>query len=295
MRIRTLSILLGFAACYPVVEAIARPTSYEISATVYNVGDPGNSLAGSVKPGDVITGTYSIDPETPDSNSSPEYGHYPHDTAQTDTPQVGFDLLLNGHVLKSDHTLAGHLFEAHVLNGYSDHFSINSWGNQPLANATNVDEIFLDLYDSTGRALASDALLSQAPDIGAFDFHDIHVSGSGANNAYFYIDAKINSIAAVQSQCGTASFLVVEFSLNATVRDIYDGDNVLNNAIKIGDTLSGSYAFNTSTVDSDPSVAFGHFAHLPGSGEYGFDITVNNHSIKTDSSTAQFNVFLYDG
>ena len=77
---KSIYVLLSFAASYPAINAVAEPVSFEISATVYNVGDMGNSLEGSVIPGDKITGTYTIDPATPDSDPSPEYGHYLHNT-----------------------------------------------------------------------------------------------------------------------------------------------------------------------------------------------------------------------
>ena len=86
-------VLLSFVSCYPVVNAHAEQVSFEISATVYNVDDIGNSLGSSVTPGDIITGTYTLDLATPDSDPSPEYGHYPHNTAQSNPVSVGFDLI----------------------------------------------------------------------------------------------------------------------------------------------------------------------------------------------------------
>ena len=291
---KSIYVLLSFAASYPAINAVAEPVSFEISATVYNVGDMGNSLEGSVIPGDKITGTYTIDPATPDSDPSPEYGHYLHNTGS-----VGFDLNLNNHSLKSDDTIPGHMLEAYVMNSFSDHFSMGSWGNQPLANGANVDDIMLDLYDPTGQVFSSDALTSQVPNMSAFDIHDIHIFGSRANIDYYYIDAKIDSISVVgggnSSQCSSNNSSIETFLLNATVREVWDDGNVITNNINIGDTISGSYTFNTSTADIDSSPNVGFFEHHPGSGEYGFDLSVNSYTIKTDTNTNPFNIFMYDG
>ena len=294
MHIRSISVLLSFVTCYPAINVVADPVSFEISATVYNVEDFGNSLEGSVNPGDKITGVYTIDPATPDSDSSTEYGSYQHSTVQTNTVSVGFDLNLNSHSLKSDSTIPGHMVAANVMNSYSDHFSIGSWGNQPLATGVKVDDIMLDLYDPTGQALVSDALTSQAPNISAFDFHDLHVFGSGLNNDAYYIDARIDSISAIgsQNQCSSSSSSVEKFLVNATVRETWGDGNVIN-YINIGDTISGSYTFNTNTQDIDPSPNVGLFEHQPGSGEYGFDLSINNYNIKTDNNP--FIIFLFDG
>ena len=97
------------------------------------------------------------------------------------------------------------------------------------------------------------------------------------------------------SQCAPNNSPVIKFSVNATVREIWDENNVLANNINIGDTVSGTYAFNTTTADSDSSPNSGHFQHLPGSGEYGFDVSINNYNIKTDTNTGQFNIYMYDG
>ncbi len=292
-------VLLSLVSCYPVINVHAEQVSFEISATVYNVDDIGNSLDGSVTPGDIITGTYTLDLATPDSDPSPEYGHYPHNTAQSNPISVGFDLILNNHSLKSDQTIPGHMVEAHVMNSYSDHFSMGSWGNQPLANGTNVDDIMLDLYDSTGQAQVSDALTSQAPNLNAFEIHDIHVFGSSVNYDTYYIDAKIDSISVIgsgnQTQCSLNTSPNEKFLLNATVREIWDDGNVITNNINIGDTISGSYTFNTSTPDIDSSPNIGFFEHQPGSGDYGFDLSINSLNIKTDPNSNQFNIFMFDG
>jgi hypothetical protein len=277
----------------PLAEVSAEPVTFEISATIYNVYDPGNAFQNTVISGDTITGTYTIDIASPDSEPDPQYGHYIFDPTST---QVGFDLLLNNTSLKSDPMASGHMYEAHTMNSSSDHLGIFSHGNLPLSNGGSVEDIIVDLYDPTGQAFTSDALTGQAPNIPAFEFHDIHVSGNANDGNYYYLDAKIDSIQAVggQSACSSGSSNIVTFNVSATVREIYDYDNALGNTINVGDTINGSYTFNTDTPDSDPTPEYGFYEHTPGSGTYGFNIDIANFNLKTNTSTDMFNVVIAD-
>lgn len=283
------AVLLMFT---PFTILFAQPVTFEISATVYNISDPGNAFQNSVAPGDKITGTYTIDTATPDSDPDPQFGHFVFDTLPTASPQLGFDFILNNYSLKSDPTIAGHMYEAHTMNSSSDHFGIGSWGNVALPNGSSVDDIFLDMYDSSGQALSTDALNAQAPNVSAFEWHDVHVSGNTYNGNYYYIDAKIDSIQAVGEQCVPANTSVVTFNVSATVREIYDYDNSLGNSVQVGDAISGTYTFNTDTPDIDPSVDYGRYEHQPGSGSYGFSISIANTTLSTNTSTDQFNIMI---
>ena len=286
--------LMLFLSCFPLVEIFAEPVTFEISATVYNISDPGNAFQNSVNAGDKITGTYTIDIATPDNDPDPQYGHYIFDSTSPTSPQLGFDFLLNNHSLKSDPSIPGQMYEAHTMNSSSDHFGIMSWGNKPLSNGSSVNDIFIDLYDPTGSALTTDALTSQAPNVTAFEWHDIHVSGSAFTGEYYYLDAKIDAIQAVGNQCAPTSSNIVTFNVVATVREVYDYDNVLGSAINVGDPISGTYTFNTDTPDSDPNLEYGRYEHFPGSGNYGFDINIATYNLKTNTSTDMFAVTIGD-
>lgn len=274
---------------------LAEPVTFEITATVFQVSDPGNGLQSSVQPGDVITGTYTVDTAAIDNEPNSEYGYYSFNSSAPSSPQLGFDLLVNGMSFKSDPTVPGHMFEAHVLNSYSDHFSLVSWGNVPLANGSSVDDIFLDLYDHTGLALSSDQLTNQAPSVTAFEYHDLHISGSTNNYDYYYLDARIDSIKTVGGECPATATNPVTLSVSATVREVYDYDNVLAGAVNVGDVISGTYTYNTDTPDIDPAPEYGRYEHFPGSGNYGFNITLANTNLKTDTNQAAFYMTIVDG
>jgi len=297
MKSKLIYILIAFATYYSISNATAELVSFEISATVNNVDDMGNALEGSVVAGDIITGTYTIDTSTPDNNPSPEYGDYPHLTSVT-SPSIGFNLNLNNHHLKSDHSNPNHMFQIFIDNSMSDYFSVGSWGNTPLNNGTSVDDIIIHLHDPTDQALTSDALSSQAPNLSAFDYHNLHVFGRGLNNSYYFIDSTIVSIKIAgrsdgQNQCSSNTISNKKFFVNATVREIFDDSNVINNAINIGDTISGSYIFNINTPDTDPNPDWGFFEHQTAYSEYGFDLNINNYNITTGNNL--FNIIMVNG
>jgi hypothetical protein len=289
-KITQLSVVLSLLLI-PMVEVFAEPVTFEISATVYNIYDPGNAFQNTVALGDKITGTYTIDIAVPDMEPDPQYGHYVFDPI---SPQLGFDLFVNNNSLKSDPYTTSHIYEADTINSSEDHFSLFSHGNMPLSNGSSVDDIFIDLFDPTGLALTSDALSAQAPNVAAFDYHDIHVSGNAWDGNFYNLEAKIYFIKAVPKQCQPSSSNLVTFNLTSTVREIYDYDNVLGGAIQVGDSIQGAYTFDTNTPDSDPTPEYGLYQHNPGSGNYGFNITVANTTLKTDTSTDMFNIVIGD-
>jgi len=288
-------VLVGALMLNLSANALAQTVTFEVNASVINIYDPGNGLQGSVGIGDTITGTYTIDIATPDNDPAPEYGYYTFNSSAPTSPQQGFDLILNSHSLKTDPTVPGQMYEGYVMNSSSDHFGLASWGNMPLANGSTVNDIFMDLYDPTGQALTSDALTQEAPVVNLFQIHDLHVSGNTPTGNYYYVDAKINSIQATGSQCSPTSTNPVTFNLTATVKDIYDYNNVLSGTVNIGDTVSGAYTFDTTTPDMDPDPNYGFYDHAFGTGNYGFDVTVANNNIKTDSTMGNFSIFIVDG
>ena len=288
-------LFIGLGCFVSGQSVLAQTATFEITATIYDISDPGGALGSGVGYGDQITGTYTIDLSTPDSDPGVESAQYMMSGQPPTTPQSGFDLMLNSHSLKSDPANPGFMLNVYMMNSFSDHFGMGSWGNMPLANGSRVDDIFLDLYDSTGTALSSTALSSQAPDISKFELHDIHVSGMSASGQYYNVNAKINSITSQGgSACAPSDPSLVTFDLSATVRDVWDYNNVLANAIHPGDTISGSYTFNLNTPDIDSYPNFGRYEHVPGSGDYGFDFNVSNFNVKTNPNQNFFSVNIED-
>lgn len=288
-------LCIGVTLLLVIQSATAQTATFDITATVYDMSDPGGALGGSVNYGDQVTGTYTIDLSTPDDDPSLEYGHYLLSAQPPTTPPSGFDLILNNFSFKSDPSNPSFMLDLFVMNSYSDQFGMGSWGNVPLTNGSSVEDIYLDLYDSTGAALVNTELSAAAPDVSKYEMHDIHLSGMSSNGQYYWVNAKIDSIIAQDSgTCVPTDPSLVTFDLSATVREVYDYDNVLGSALNPGDPISGTYTFNLNTPDLDSSPDFGHYEHVPGSGTYGFDVNVANVNIKTNTNLDTFSINIED-
>jgi hypothetical protein len=132
-----------------------------IEAEVDSVEDFGNYLEGRINPGDIITGTYTYESTTPDSNPSSSIGHYWHYAGP-----AGISLEVEGFDFASDPSNVNFLVgivDNGTSGGLHDSYWLCSYSNVPLSNGASVDEITWALEDSTATALSSDALPTSAP------------------------------------------------------------------------------------------------------------------------------------
>lgn len=75
--------------------------------------------------------------------------------------------------------------------------------------------------------------------------------------------------------------------LTATVTQLSDSDNTLNNAIKIGDKIYGYYVYNSGAKDSNPGdTTVGDYWYY--SKPYGIFLKTGNIVFKTDPNNVQF-------
>ncbi|MFC1750933.1 hypothetical protein ACFL2V_19245 [Pseudomonadota bacterium] len=97
-------------------------STYKVTAQVNTLDDYSGDLAGRVAMGDVITLYYTLDPNTPDSDSNPMHGHYLHAPS---TGSMTFELA-DGTTITSDATQATP--ELHVFDetSYDDFIGIHS-------------------------------------------------------------------------------------------------------------------------------------------------------------------------
>ncbi|MHC4742866.1 MAG: PEP-CTERM sorting domain-containing protein [Planctomycetota bacterium] len=164
MRLRRKIIVL--AACVLIGLILGPPAAQaelvtiQIEALVDSVLDEGNYLEGKVQVGDIITGWYSYDSSTADSNPSEYIGMYEHYSSP-----YGISLSTGGFVFETDSANVD--FSVSVGNAggpYSmDNYRIVSRNNLSLSNGAPVDTISWQLDDPTGNALSSDALPTTAP------------------------------------------------------------------------------------------------------------------------------------
>ena len=124
----------------------------EIEALVDSVWDSGNHLEGKIEVGDIITGTYTYDLSTPDSEPLPYAGIYEHHSAPT-----GISLSVAGFDFTTDPDNVA--FVVAILNGYppsgQDQVWMTSYNNLPLSNGVAVDIISWQLDDPRGTAIHS--------------------------------------------------------------------------------------------------------------------------------------------
>lgn len=73
---------------------------------------------------------------------------------------------------------------------------------------------------------------------------------------------------------------LVTVRVSATVVNVDDPGNAFGGAVQVGDEVTGTYTFDTTTSDADPNSDFGHYRHAPGVG--GFDLSVGGILVQTD-------------
>ncbi len=143
-----------------------------IEATVDYVRDDGNYLEGRISPGDVITGSYTYESTTLDSNPITDYAaYYQYD------PLCSVLLTVGGFEFKSD--TANLDYRIAISNGYQsrDSYSIGSANNLVLSNGISVDSIYWLLVDYTCSAVQTDALLTTAPVLDQWEENELYLDG----------------------------------------------------------------------------------------------------------------------
>lgn len=136
----------------------ASPITVNITAEVSYVDDFYNILEGAVNAGDFITGQYTYESTTTDTNVLSSVGDYRHYSAP-----YGISLDLNGLVFKTDETNVEFLVEIANDHYAKDNYLLRSYQNQSLPGGIAVDHISWQLDDPTQTALNSDALPTDPP------------------------------------------------------------------------------------------------------------------------------------
>jgi len=159
--------------------ARAELVTIQITGEVDFVGDPYGYFEGKIKVGDIITGFYTYESTTPDSNPIPQVADYLHRAAP-----CGISLTVGGFEFKTDPASVNFLVE--ITNNYppNDDYFLLSRNNIPLSNGTLIDEISWWLYDPTGNALSSDALLITAPILDNWQSNSLGIHGPVRGNSF---------------------------------------------------------------------------------------------------------------
>jgi len=173
-----------------VLTLVALPVQAElvtinIEGVVDTVEDDGYYLDGQIHIGDIITGWYTYDTDTPDTNPSDNVGDYEHSTSP-----YGVHLTVGGFTFMTDPTNVDFLLE--LVNDYpsGDSYLFHSYNNLDLGNGASVDMITWDLDDSTGGTLYSDDLSQTAPNLASWDGNELRIHGERVG---YLIDGHVTS------------------------------------------------------------------------------------------------------
>jgi len=170
-----------------------------IEATINSVDDYYNLLEGKVHVGSTITGTYTYDTSTIDTNPISTLGDYLHSA-----PPCGVVLNLEDLVFSTDFEDVG--FFVGIANNHqgNDGYWINSFNNINLYNNVEVDSILWQLDDLSGIALSSTTLPMTAPILSDWDYNTLGIGGGIGGTAPCY-DKTFGIYAEV-----TSAFLIPE-------------------------------------------------------------------------------------
>ena len=107
-----------------------------LTDNVTYIDDQGGLLGGQIAIGDIITGSYTYDTSTPDSNPLSTVADYVHSS-----PPYGVSLSVCGFTFQSDPDNPYFLIE--ILNDHTgmDGYLFRSYKNLPLPNGLEVDHI----------------------------------------------------------------------------------------------------------------------------------------------------------
>jgi len=130
----------------------------EIAAEIAEVYDISGLLEGNVNVGDTITGSYTYDSTTPDSNPLETVGDYWHFSSP-----YGISLSVGGFVFQTDPDNVNFLVSVGNNHLGDDNYLLRSYYNLPLSNGVWVEHISWHLVDYSATALSSTDLPTTPP------------------------------------------------------------------------------------------------------------------------------------
>jgi len=151
-----------------------------LTAVVTDVDDESNWLQGQIQTGNTITGYYTYDFATPDTNPEIDVGLYQHHLSP-----CGVSLSLPSFVFSTDYNNVQ--FNIGITNNLSgdplDVYSFRSYNNLSIADSIPIHEISWQLYDYTGIAFSNTDLPTIAPILSDFQYDYLYISGGQKSEA----------------------------------------------------------------------------------------------------------------
>jgi hypothetical protein len=178
MEKKLAKIVLAILFCFVCVPVRAELITIALTGKIYIVEDSQQIFGGQIHYDDTITGTYTYDTSTPNSEQSTSEGVYWHYSAP-----CGVSFTVDGFNFRTDSDNV--LFSVGIgdnVSGFGDVYSFGSYNNLPLSNGVSVDMINWQLTDSSRSALSSDALPTTAPNLANWDMdYGLSIYSGGDN------------------------------------------------------------------------------------------------------------------
>lgn len=179
------ALFLGWVAM-----ADAQDQTIVLTAIVATVDDPQGVLGGAINPGDTLSGSYTYNLATSDSNPLPTVGDYWH---------IGpgpYGISLQGGGLRFRSNPDNVMFLVELVNDHGtpsrDNYLIRSYTNLPASCGVLVDHISWQLDDPTLAALSDTLLSAYPPDLSDWQ-SDFGLTIEGPGPGLWFIRAHVTS------------------------------------------------------------------------------------------------------
>jgi len=142
--------------------AAVEPVRIAFTARVQNVYDPIDALQDAIQVGDLVQGSFTYDPATPDADPRPGVGRYEHRRSP-----YGVSVAVGGLYFETDPEAVDVSITIANDEGTPprDRYLLESHRNLRLSNGASVSRISWQLDDETRQALDDENLPTAPPDL----------------------------------------------------------------------------------------------------------------------------------
>lgn len=287
---KTLLFLLSSLLLISANSTFAEQVTINVDSTVSYMYDP-YGVVSDITLGQSITGSYTYETTTLDSDPALSVGYYPH------AENSGRMELTAGNYTFKTNAFAYMPIDIFIddeewLAGQEAYF-VNSIDNE-MTNGATIDALSINMVNqSSSNALTSSLLTATAPDLNLFS-NEKKVFISGFKDGFsFFIEADINSLvdgAPAEPPVPPAPTYGTKYmyKVTAVVTQVGPGVDAFNGKVQTGDTIIGTYIIDSTTLGTpsewDPANSVS-YAHTPGTGSISVEFNGITFSSTVDGQT----------